>query len=52
MGQQKGKPIVRLTFYGSISEIGDNKILLADRERRLFLDFGFPYKRQEIFCED
>jgi len=44
--------MVRLTFYGGINEIGGNKILLEDKERRLFLDFGFPYKRHKLFYEE
>ncbi len=43
---------VRLTFYGGIGEIGGNKILLEDGDRRLFLDFGFPYKRHKLFYEE
>jgi len=44
--------VVKLTFYGGINEIGGNKILLEDGERRLFLDFGFPYKRHKQFYEE
>ncbi|MFH0913963.1 MAG: MBL fold metallo-hydrolase RNA specificity domain-containing protein [Chloroflexota bacterium] len=44
--------MVTLTFYGGIKEIGGNKILLEDGERRLFLDFGFPYKRYKRFYEE
>jgi len=44
--------MVRLTFYGGINEIGGNKILLEDGEGRLFLDFGFPYKRHKLFYEE
>ncbi|MBI4304372.1 MAG: exonuclease [Chloroflexi bacterium] len=44
--------MVRLTFYGGINEIGGNKILLEDGERRLLLDFGFPYKRYKQFYEE
>lgn len=44
--------MVRLTFYGGINEIGGNKILLEDGEHRLFLDFGFPYKRHKLFYEE
>ena len=43
---------VRLTFYGGVKEIGGNKILLEDGGRRLFLDFGFPYKRHKQFYEE
>ncbi len=44
--------MVRLTFYGGVNEIGGNKILLEDGERRLLLDFGFPYKRHKLFYEE
>jgi len=44
--------VVKLTFYGGVKEIGGNKILLEDGERRLFLDFGFPYKRHKQFYEE
>ena len=44
--------MVKLTFYGGINEIGGNKILLEDGERRLFLDFGFPYKKHKLFYEE
>ena len=32
--------IVRLTFHGGVAEIGGNKILLEDRDARLWLDMG------------
>lgn len=48
----QGKAVVHLSFYGGINEIGGNKILLEDRDRRLFLDFGFPYKRHKLFYEE
>ncbi len=44
--------MVQLTFYGGINEIGGNKILLEDGERRLLLDFGFPYKQHHLFYEE
>jgi ribonuclease J len=44
--------MVKLTFYGGVNEIGGNKILLEDGVRRLFLDFGFPYKRHKLFYEE
>jgi ribonuclease J len=30
----------RLTFYGGVGEIGGNKVLLEDKDTRVFLDFG------------
>ncbi len=44
--------MVKLTFYGGVNEIGGNKILLEDGDERLFLDFGFPYKRHKLFYEE
>lgn len=37
-----------LRFYGGVDEIGGNKILLQDRDTKMFLDFGmsFAMKRQ------
>jgi len=32
--------MVSLTFFGGVSEIGGNKILLEDKKTRIFLDFG------------
>ncbi len=31
---------VTITCYGGVNEIGGNKILLADRDTKIFLDFG------------
>ena len=44
--------MVQLTCYGGINEIGGNKILLEDGNRKLLLDFGFPYKRHKLFYEE
>jgi len=44
--------MVQLTFYGCVLEIGGNKILLEDGDKKLFLDFGFPYKRHKLFYEE
>ncbi|MEM3824216.1 MAG: MBL fold metallo-hydrolase, partial [Candidatus Bathyarchaeia archaeon] len=37
-----------ITFYGGVNEVGGNKILLKDRDTRVFFDFGmsFSMKRQ------
>ena len=37
-----------LTFYGGVNEIGGNKILLKDRDTKVFFDFGmsFAMKKQ------
>jgi ribonuclease J len=33
-------PGPRLTFYGGVGEIGGNKILLVDKDAKIFFDFG------------
>jgi ribonuclease J len=33
----------QLTFYGGVNEIGGNKILLKDKDTKLFFDFGEPF---------
>jgi len=32
-----------LTFYGGVNEIGGNKILLEDKDTKVFLDFGMSF---------
>jgi predicted metal-dependent RNase len=43
--------MISLTFYGGVNEIGDNKILLEDKDTRVFLDFskGFGRKSRSIY---
>jgi len=33
-----------LTFYGGVNEIGGNKILLEDKDTKIFLGFGMVQK--------
>jgi ribonuclease J len=40
-----------LTFYGGVNEIGGNKILLEDKDTRIFLDFGKGISRRARFFE-
>ena len=39
-----------LTFYGGVNEIGGNKILLEDKDTRVFLDFGKGFSRRDILA--
>ena len=41
-----------LTFYGGVHEIGGNKILLEDKDTRIFLDFGKGFSRRAKFFEE
>ena len=44
--------MVQLTFYGAVNEIGGNKILLEDKDSRIFLDFGKGFSRRAKFFEE
>ena len=43
------KNATTLTFYGGVNEIGGNKILLQDRDTRVFLDFGMSFAMKKQF---
>lgn len=38
-----------VTLYGRVGEIGGNKILIADKDTRIFLDFGIRYGERAKF---
>ncbi len=41
--------MVKITCYGGAGQIGGNKILLEDRDTRIWLDFGEPFNMQEKY---
>jgi len=41
-----------LTFYGGVNEIGGNKILLQDKDTKIFLDFGMSFSRAGKFFSE
>jgi len=41
-----------LTFFGGVNEIGGNKILLEDKDTKVFLDFGKGFGRRSKFFEE
>lgn len=41
-----------LTFYGGVNEIGGNKILVEDKDAKIFLDFGMNFTKQMSFFEE
>jgi len=44
--------VAKLTFYGGVAEIGGNKILVEDRDARIWLDMGAPFDLgEEYFVE-
>lgn len=44
--------MTNLTFYGGVNEIGGNKILLEDKDTKVFLDFGKGFSRRGKFFEE
>ncbi len=38
-----------VTFYGGVNEIGGNKILLQDRDTKVFFDFGMSFAMKKQF---
>ena len=38
-----------VTFFGGVNEIGGNKILLQDRDTRIFLDFGLSFAKERRY---
>jgi ribonuclease J len=44
--------MVKLTFYGGVKEIGGNKILLQDKDTRIFFDFGMSFGKRGKFFEE
>ncbi|MDH5483443.1 MAG: MBL fold metallo-hydrolase [Candidatus Bathyarchaeota archaeon] len=39
----------RIIFYGGVNEIGGNKILLQDRDTKVFFDFGMSFTLKKQF---
>jgi len=43
--------MVSLTFFGGIGSIGGNKVLLEDKNTRVFLDFGTSFSKEEVYFQ-
>ena len=41
--------MVKLTFYGGVNTIGGNKILLEDKDTKIFLDYGMNFKEHSDY---
>lgn len=44
--------MTELTFYGGVGEIGGNKILLQERDTKVFLDFGRNFEKERRYFEE
>ncbi|MEM3522381.1 MAG: MBL fold metallo-hydrolase, partial [Candidatus Bathyarchaeia archaeon] len=43
---------MKLIFYGGVEEVGGNKILLKDKETKIFLDFGLSFSEKRKFYSE
>lgn len=43
---------ISFQFFGGVNEIGGNKILLADNETKIFLDFGMSFNTRSQYFEE
>lgn len=41
-----------IKFYGGVNEIGGNRILVEDRDAKIFLDFGMSFSKHGLFFEE
>lgn len=41
-----------VTFHGGVNEVGGNKILLEDKDTRIFLDFGMSFTTRGKYFEE
>jgi len=41
-----------IKFYGGVNEIGGNRILVEDRDTKIFLDFGMSFSKHGMFFEE
>ena len=41
-----------LTFYGGVNEVGGNKILLEDKDTKVFLDFGMSFSQRGAYFDE
>ena len=41
-----------VTFFGGVNEVGGNKILLEDKDTKIFLDFGKGFSKREKYFEE
>ncbi|MFC1454483.1 MBL fold metallo-hydrolase [Candidatus Undinarchaeota archaeon] len=44
--------MVSISFYGGVNEIGGNKILVEDKDTKIFLDFGMSFGARGDFFEE
>src|SRR5206468_10334835 len=46
------RAVAKLSFFGGVGEIGGDKLLLEDRDARIWLDMGAPFDLgEEYFVE-
>jgi len=44
--------LTSIKFYGGVNEIGGNRVLVEDRDSKIFLDFGMSFSKHDLFFEE
>ena len=44
--------MTNIRFYGGVDEIGGNRILVEDEDKKIFLDFGMSFSKHAVFFEE
>jgi len=44
--------LTSIKFYGGVNEIGGNRILVEDKDVKIFLDFGMSFSKHALFFEE
>ena len=44
--------MTNIKFYGGVNEIGGNRVLVENKDSRIFLDFGKSFSKEALFFEE
>jgi len=44
--------LTSIKFFGGVNEIGGNRILVEDKDTKIFLDFGMSFSKHAMFFEE
>lgn len=44
--------MTKITFHGGVNEIGGNKILIEDKDSKIFLDFGKNFEKERAYFDE
>ena len=44
--------LTNIKFYGGVNEVGGNRVLVEDKDSKIFLDFGMSFSKHVLFFEE